>query len=82
VALFVIGTIAIGIGVNYLIDLIDKKTGAIDALNQAMRDGYKVLGEATEETIKILNKKAPRDYVGLTGQNIQQILLDGQWGID
>lgn len=82
VALFVIGTIAVAIGVNYAIDWIDKKTGAIDALNQAMRDGYKVLGEATEQTIKILNKKAPQDYAGFTGQNIQQILADGQWGID
>jgi len=39
VALFVIGTIAIGIFVNYAIEWIDKQTGALDVLNQAMRDG-------------------------------------------
>ena len=56
VYLVVIGTVVAAVGVGYLIDLADKKTGATDKLNKLIRD-----------PAKYLEDKLPRDYSGYGG---------------
>ncbi len=67
-AVLVVGAIVLAIGIGLLIDYVDKKTGAMDKLNQMIRNGA-----------KYLESKLPADY-GKYDNSLEQALMYGGMG--
>lgn len=67
-AVLVVGAIVIAIGIGLLIDYVDKKTGAMDKLNQMIRKGA-----------QYLESKLPADY-GKYDNAMEQAIMYGGMG--